>query len=569
MGLRQGLEAAVERWVKARADIQSKASKQLIAAANDGIAAVVDQRNSVGGAGGPEDNGLRPFDRICLYAQVYAGGGFDALGDEAEVEQVANSPTAQYNEEKHDEMLVWIQHVDQDLDKQKGSMLSRIHSIEQEYAAETASKLVAKHPLKRQNSAAVVTHLEGYWSKENPSGGIFRKRWVVVDSYALPAQTKSNSQSTLTLSWYEKPNQPLLHGLQLKQEPATFYAKVSESTQPVVQVASTGLYALKAEHKKRAREWGPAKKVSLGDGMLNVGTLMNVLNIVTPERTVRLQGEDPHLVVEWANTINTLIKGGGDAGGPARQGLETGERPSLNGGNPGNPSRQSLSKNGRPSLMRSGSGSGNLVRKSKPPPPKGLPPAQRRRPSQELDTAEVQNVMRASSLSEPLEPPTPPGQVENVMQGMAATPREGEGEEMEPVHVVAFKVGLSDMTMEQFNESKRANFRYEIALRLGVPMRAVQIEASAGSVNVDVTVKVADAASAQTLAATAEGARVNIVDPVMFGPCEVSGIEVKVTEPARRAGQPLKPLVLDPLVDEEEDHRLEAPQKCAGCCTVS
>lgn len=47
------------------------------------------------------------------------------------MEQVANSPTAQYNEEKHDEMLVWIQHVDQDLDKQKGSMLSRIHSIEQ------------------------------------------------------------------------------------------------------------------------------------------------------------------------------------------------------------------------------------------------------------------------------------------------------------------------------------------------------------------------------------------------------------------------------------------------------
>ena len=118
------------------------------------------------------------------------------------MEQVANSPTAQCNEEKHDEMLVWIQHVDQDLDKQKGSMLSRIHSIEQEYAAETASKLVAKHPLKRQNSAAVVTHLEGYWSKENPSGGIFRKRWVVVDSYALPVQTKSNSQSTLTLSWY-------------------------------------------------------------------------------------------------------------------------------------------------------------------------------------------------------------------------------------------------------------------------------------------------------------------------------------------------------------------------------
>ena len=351
--------------------------------------------------------------------------------------------------------------------------------------------------------------------------------------------------------------------------------KVSESTQPVVQVASTGLYALKAEHKKRAREWGPAKKVSLGDGMLNVGTLMNVLNIVTPERTVRLQGEDPHLVVEWANAINTLIRGGGgDAGpgGPTRQGLETGERPSLNGG-----------KNGRPSLMRSsssnssGSGSGSLVKKPKPSPPKGLPPAQRRRPSQEppaassVDTAEVQNVMRASSWAGPLEPPTPPGQVENVMQGMAATPREGEGEEMEPVHVVAFKVGLSDMTMEQFNESKRANFRYEVALRLGVPMRAVQIEASAGSVNVDVTVKVADAASAQTLAATVEAAKGNIVDPVMFGPCEVSGIEVKVTEPARqvRAGQPLKPLVLDPLVDEEEGHPSEAPQKCAGCCTVS
>jgi len=74
MGLRQGLEAAVERWVKARADIQSKASKQLVADANDGIAAVVDQRNSVGGAGGPEGKGLRPFDRICLYAQVLSTG---------------------------------------------------------------------------------------------------------------------------------------------------------------------------------------------------------------------------------------------------------------------------------------------------------------------------------------------------------------------------------------------------------------------------------------------------------------------------------------------------------------
>ena len=70
MGLRQGLETTVERWVKARADIQAKASKQLVTAAKEGIAAVVDQRNSVGGAGGPEDEGLRAFDRICLYAQV-------------------------------------------------------------------------------------------------------------------------------------------------------------------------------------------------------------------------------------------------------------------------------------------------------------------------------------------------------------------------------------------------------------------------------------------------------------------------------------------------------------------
>ena len=230
-------------------------------------------------------------------------------------------------------------------------------------------------------------------------------------------------------------------------------------------VASTGLYVLKSEHKKRAKEWGPAEKVSLRLG----GNLMNVLNIVTPERTIRLQGEDPHLVVEWANTINTLVRGGASAGGggsalgsigeddSTRQGLGggggrgggNGERPSLNGGR----SSHRLSLNGRPSLSHSGSSHGRSLLKSKPPPPKGLPPPQRRRPSKEPQGAqaqggqgEVQNVMRAASGAAPLElePPTPPGQVENVMQGMAASPRQGEGvaSDAKPVHVVAFTVGL-------------------------------------------------------------------------------------------------------------------------------
>ena len=122
-------------------------------------------------------------------------------------------------------MLVWIQHVDQDLDKKKGTMLSRIHSIEQVPTLDTNPPLTHRrpttipppshrhrphhHPItippppspppshyypavtvptiieqdttetalvaKRPLTNSTVTHLEGYWSKENSTGGIFKK----------------------------------------------------------------------------------------------------------------------------------------------------------------------------------------------------------------------------------------------------------------------------------------------------------------------------------------------------------------------------------------------------------
>ena len=71
-----------------------------------------------------------------------------------------------------------------------------------------------------------VTRPQGYWNKEaGHLGGIFHKRWVVVDYDSV--------QDTLAVSWYEKPNGQMLNGLQLKREPANFHAEVEIAGGPM------------------------------------------------------------------------------------------------------------------------------------------------------------------------------------------------------------------------------------------------------------------------------------------------------------------------------------------------
>ena len=74
----------------------------------------------------------------------------------------------------------------------------------------------------------------------------------------------------------------------------------------------------------------------------------------------------------------------------------------------------------------------------------------------------------------------------------------------------------------------QTEFKADVATKLDVEPVAVSITASAGSVNVDVKVTVADAEAASTVAASAEAAKTDLVDPDTFGPCEVSGVEVGV-----------------------------------------
>ena len=91
-------------------------------------------------------------------------------------------------------------------------------------------------------------------------------------------------------------------------------------------------------------------------------------------------------------------------------------------------------------------------------------------------------------------------------------------------HIVSFKVGLPDMTMDAFNDEMQTSFIADVATKLEVEPDAVDIAASAGSVNVDVKVSVADAEAASTVAASAEAAKTDLVNPDTFGPCEVSGV---------------------------------------------
>ena len=64
---------------------------------------------------------------------------------------------------------------------------------------------------------------------------------------------------------------------------------------------------------------------------------------------------------------------------------------------------------------------------------------------------------------------------------------------------------------------------------------AVDLAASAGSVNVDVKVTVDDPAAASAVAASASAAKSGLVDESVFGPCEVSGVETTETRAEARA----------------------------------
>ena len=59
-----------------------------------------------------------------------------------------------------------------------------------------------------------------------------------------------------------------------------------------------------------------------------------------------------------------------------------------------------------------------------------------------------------------------------------------------PKHIVSFKVGLPDMTMDAFDDEMQTSFKADVATKLNVEPDDVDIEASAGSVNVDVKVSV-------------------------------------------------------------------------------
>ena len=84
-----------------------------------------------------------------------------------------------------------------------------------------------------------------------------------------------------------------------------------------------------------------------------------------------------------------------------------------------------------------------------------------------------------------------------------------------------------------FPPTNRCTNKGDVAAKLGVSPTAVDLKASAGSVNVDVKVTVDDPAAASAVAASA--AKSGLVDESVFGPCEVSGVETPETRAEARA----------------------------------
>merc|ERR1711998_799429 len=87
----------------------------------------------------------------------------------------------------------------------------------------------------------------------------------------------------------------------------------------------------------------------------------------------------------------------------------------------------------------------------------------------------------------------------------------------EETHAVEFVSTLPNLTLGEFDEALRREYVRGAASALGIEIKAVTIvSARAGSLIVDVRVTVADLPAATAIA-----------DSETFGPCEVSGVQVK------------------------------------------
>ena len=99
-------------------------------------------------------------------------------------------------------------------------------------------------------------------------------------------------------------------------------------------------------------------------------------------------------------------------------------------------------------------------------------------------------------------------------------------------HEVSFKVALTDMDIADFDDAKQEQFKGDVATKLEVDKGAVDVTASAGSVNVDVKVAVEDPDAASAVAKSAKAAKSDLVDESVFGPSKVSGVKAKSVDPA-------------------------------------
>ena len=98
----------------------------------------------------------------------------------------------------------------------------------------------------------------------------------------------------------------------------------------------------------------------------------------------------------------------------------------------------------------------------------------------------------------------------------------------EETHAVEFVSTLPNLTLVEFDEALRREYVRGAASALGIEIKAVTIvSARAGSLIVDVRVTVADLPAATAMADRLADPTFAIVDSETFGPCEVSGVQVK------------------------------------------